>query len=88
MKICAALLGWLTMLFACILLSRQSIHLALVLAVIAALLRILPPQVRLRRFGSFEPFITIFPLWGVFLTVPREHHSATVTIVIQAIALV
>jgi hypothetical protein len=87
MKLLAAILSWVGMLAACVLLSRGLIHYGFPLAVVACLLRMLPPRERLHRISSYGFFIGLLPLWGVFVTAPREHWSSTTIMLTRVVAL-
>lgn len=87
MKLFAVIFSWVCMIAACLLLSRDLIIYALPIALVALLLHLLPPKVKLRRFASYDPFIVILSSWGMFVAASREHWTDSSILVARIVAV-
>jgi len=75
------------MIAACVVLSLDGFVYAFPFVIVAMLLRMLTQPVRLRGFSSYDPFILLFLLWGMFVSAPREHWTDMTILISRIVTL-
>ncbi len=86
-KLFIAILSWVAMAVACALFSFRLFVYSFVIAIIAAVLRVLPPRPRPRGFLTREAFIVLLPLWGILSAESHGHWSDAANLLSRMVAL-